>query len=318
MVAETNPNHTSMITGAFPERHGIVGNAFATPGAGAERGFLPGLARAAPRSQTTGESPSCLEAETVFTDLERKLRRPALHDRTDHGQGQARAALRDRIRQPGDLRRRLRVGALRRPCAPTATPTSPTNPVSGYAANDAIVMDEVIRTTREGVADAGSQRRPASPSPTSRRSTRPGTPSAAPATPTARRSAAADAELERFVANQQRARHLAPDGDDRDLRPLDGRHAPAREGLARDGADGRGHPRLRVPDRRQRRRRPHLPPGPVAARRRRRAEGDARRAHRLALDPGGPLPRSERRGRRRRPHDRLRHSVLGPRRRARG
>ena len=51
MVAETNPNHSSMITGAFPERHGIVGNAFATPGAGAERGFLPGLAGRAPRSR---------------------------------------------------------------------------------------------------------------------------------------------------------------------------------------------------------------------------------------------------------------------------
>ena len=35
MVAETNPNHASMITGAYPSTHGIVGNAFATPGAGA-------------------------------------------------------------------------------------------------------------------------------------------------------------------------------------------------------------------------------------------------------------------------------------------
>ncbi len=41
MVAETNPNHTSMITGAYPSRHGIVGNEFATYGAGANENSCP-------------------------------------------------------------------------------------------------------------------------------------------------------------------------------------------------------------------------------------------------------------------------------------
>ena len=36
----------------------------------------------------------------------------------------------------------------------------PTNPVTGYAADDSIVMDEVIRTTREKVRDAGTRSRP--------------------------------------------------------------------------------------------------------------------------------------------------------------
>ena len=82
-------------------------------------------------------------------------------------------------------------------------PEVATNPISGYAANDAIVMDEVIRTTREGVADAGSQRRP--------RFTFANFPAVDTAGHTFGRTsaaydetvAAADAELERFVANQR-------------------------------------------------------------------------------------------------------------------
>ena len=41
MVAETNPNHTAMITGAFPERSGITGNAFAVYGATADDDSCP-------------------------------------------------------------------------------------------------------------------------------------------------------------------------------------------------------------------------------------------------------------------------------------
>ena len=48
MVAETNPNHTAMATGAFGDRSGIPGNAFAVYGDDAARSSCPGERRRAP------------------------------------------------------------------------------------------------------------------------------------------------------------------------------------------------------------------------------------------------------------------------------
>src|SRR5262249_37564004 len=63
MVAETNPNHVAMATGAYGETSGIPGNAFAVrePSDGTS---CPSSERAgAAPVATTGESPSCLRAE---------------------------------------------------------------------------------------------------------------------------------------------------------------------------------------------------------------------------------------------------------------
>ena len=72
MVAETNPNHSSMITGAYPERHGIVGNAFASPGAGADEDSCPAEPGRPLAVATSGESPGCLRCRTASTALERR------------------------------------------------------------------------------------------------------------------------------------------------------------------------------------------------------------------------------------------------------
>ena len=59
MAAETNPNHTSMITGAFPETHGIVGNAFATPGTGPDDDPAPPPPAVRPLSPQVRTRPAC-------------------------------------------------------------------------------------------------------------------------------------------------------------------------------------------------------------------------------------------------------------------
>ena len=157
MVAETNPNHTSMITGAYPETHGITGNAFATPGAGADDDSCPAKA-GGPPTVTSGESPTCVQAENAFTALERqapdnrfttafvtgkpKLARLFASEEVEPGTYDA-----DYIWAPCDDEERF--------CHPDV----PTDPISGYSSSVS-VMDEVIRTTREGIGDEGVQRKP--------------------------------------------------------------------------------------------------------------------------------------------------------------
>lgn len=157
MVAETNPNHSSMITGAYPERHGIVGNAFATPGAGTDEDSCP-ASPGGPPAVTSGESPSCLRAETAFTALERQSDR-RYTTALIMGKDKLARLFSTQAVNPGTYD----ADHIWAPCddpAPYCDPDVPTNPISGYAADDAVVMDELIRTTREGVEDAGRMRRP--------------------------------------------------------------------------------------------------------------------------------------------------------------
>lgn len=158
MVSETNPNHSSMMTGAFPERHGIVGNAFAAPGAGADEDSCPDAPAGGP-VQTTGESPSCLEAETAFTALERNYPDRRFRTALIMGKDKLARLFTTEVVNPGTYD----VDYAWSPCDDAfeyCDPEAPTNPISGYAADDIVVMDEVIRTAREGIGDAGFQRRP--------------------------------------------------------------------------------------------------------------------------------------------------------------
>ena len=158
MVAETNPNHSSMITGAYPATHGIVGNAFATPGAGADEDSCP-AAPGGPPVVTSGESPSCLKAETAFTSLERSAADKRYTTALIMGKDKLARLFATDYAHPGTYDPDYAWSPCDDPAA-YCDPDAPTNPVSGYAANDSIVMDEVIRTTQEGVEDAGKLRRP--------------------------------------------------------------------------------------------------------------------------------------------------------------
>lgn len=158
MVAETNPNHTSMITGAYPRTHGITGNAFATYGSAAD-GFCPRRYNPSARPvATTGESPACLQAETVFETLERQLPEYKATTALIMGKPKLARLFATRNQNPGGYD----PDYIWSPCDDDEPYCEevPTNPINGYAESDSIVMDEVIRTTREGVSDGRRARVP--------------------------------------------------------------------------------------------------------------------------------------------------------------
>ena len=154
MVAETNPNHVAMATGAYGEVSGIPGNAFAVHGA-TDGGTLPG-----------GDEP---------VDAAAGDRRPepgaACAPRRSSGRSSAAA--------PGSSPRGSSASPSSRASSPGAatagatTPTTcgrracrrattrrtasrcPRRPNDGYSLNDSDVMDEVLRTVREGVRGDG-------------------------------------------------------------------------------------------------------------------------------------------------------------------
>jgi ectonucleotide pyrophosphatase/phosphodiesterase family member 5 len=88
MVAETTPNHVSILTGMRPDRHGMPGNS------------VPGRAEFNPR---VGDNPRYLRADSLFTLLRRQapdlktasvtskvyLEHMSFHDRTGDGQADA-------------------------------------------------------------------------------------------------------------------------------------------------------------------------------------------------------------------------------------
>ena len=155
LIAETNPNHLAMMSGAYGDESGIPGNAFALysplenedsckPTGAVDEGKRP--------SPTSGENANCPIAQTVF-DAIRKQGNP---------DGLLTAAI---FGKPKLGRIFAAAGAdhLWAPCASGDDDDSycgsvPTNPVSGYAVDDRSVMDEVIRSMNEGVGEA--KRRP--------------------------------------------------------------------------------------------------------------------------------------------------------------
>lgn len=160
--AETNPNHTAMVTGARPGRSGIAANAFAL--------YAPLLNEdtceaAGPfdfsmaPTTTSGESPTCPQAETIFESVKRQARRR--HPVTSVIMGKP------KLGRIFDVTYRGRRAAdyIWAPCDSTPEDDSycesvPTNPVTGYAADDSIVMDQVIENAETGVMVRGKTRRP--------------------------------------------------------------------------------------------------------------------------------------------------------------
>jgi phosphonoacetate hydrolase len=155
MIAETNPNHVAMMTGAYGNASGLPGNAFAiyAPLASEDSCQTTGpVDETRLPSVTSGESSGCLLAETVFGAIRRQGNPDGLLTAAVLGKPKL-----GRIFAGGD------VDHLWAPCSSGADDDSycgqvATNPVTGYAIDDRTVMDEVLRTIREGIGPA--KRRP--------------------------------------------------------------------------------------------------------------------------------------------------------------
>ncbi len=158
MVAQTNPNHTAMITGAYPSSSGITGNEFAVYGRPADEDSCPEgpLDPAGEPFATSGENVNCVQVPNMFETVER--RKQSQHITTAMIMGKPKLARLFATRNVGDGYDADHIWA---PCddEPYCADV-PTNPASGYALSDEIVMDEVLRTVKQGVADKGRPRTP--------------------------------------------------------------------------------------------------------------------------------------------------------------
>lgn len=177
-VAETNPNHTAMATGAYGDTSGIPGNEFALygqpvaepeePSLGADTGVpagdscvIPGGPdETKPPVTTSGESAGCLTAETFFQTVEARADRDELVTAGIFGKPKLARIFSGRRLDP----RRYDADYLWTPCAPLPGSGDsppyceagvPARPTDSYALDDSDVMDEVLRTVREGVRGDG-------------------------------------------------------------------------------------------------------------------------------------------------------------------
>ncbi len=161
--AETNPNHTAMMSGAYPGSSGVAANAFAlyaplasedscAPTGPFDFSVLP--------TETSGESPTCPDAELVFEAIRRQGNPDRLVSAAIFGKPKL-----GRIFAGTEFRADRRdADYLWAPCSEGSDDDSycgdvPVNPISGYAVDDAAVMDVVLESA-DGVAVGSRSRRP--------------------------------------------------------------------------------------------------------------------------------------------------------------
>lgn len=164
IVSETNPNHVAMMTGAYGGGSGVIANAYAlyAPLENEDSCKATGPVDSSKRpTETTGENANCLLAQTVFEAIGRQGNPDELVTAAVFGKPKL-----------GRLFAGKRVNLARRdvdylwaPCS--AGPEDddycesiPTNPATGYALDDATVMDRVLRTVTDGVVTGDRTRRP--------------------------------------------------------------------------------------------------------------------------------------------------------------
>ena len=164
MPAETNPNHVAMMTGAYGGASGIPANAFALyaslPNEDSCAATGPFDFARAP-TPTSGEDATCLLAETTFAAIKRQGDPDALVTAAILGKPKLGRIFANRTVDP----ERLDVDHLWAPCSSGADDDAycgdaPTNPATGYAIDDTVVMDEVLRVADEGVLEDGRIKRP--------------------------------------------------------------------------------------------------------------------------------------------------------------
>ena len=163
LPAETNPNHTAMMSGSPPGQSGIPSNQFALYAPLANEDSCartgPFNLRALPTS-TSGENDNCPQAQFIFEAVKRqgagrRIRTAAIFGKPKLG-----------LIFGGENVRRGRHDAdfLWAPCDDGEADDDycedvPTNPITGYAFDDATVMDQVIETIDQGIGP-GPKRRP--------------------------------------------------------------------------------------------------------------------------------------------------------------
>jgi hypothetical protein len=180
MVAETNPNHLAMASGAYGNNSGIPGNSFAvyTPTANKDSCAPTGpvdLTKAP--TVVSGENANCVNVETFFQAAEsqanpREITTAGIFGKPKLGRIFASRAV--------DGNKSFDADFLFAPCQGSGGPGPdsgdssggssggnpsycrpvPTNPATGTARDDAVIMDEVLRTVREGVPADGQTKRP--------------------------------------------------------------------------------------------------------------------------------------------------------------
>jgi Type I phosphodiesterase / nucleotide pyrophosphatase len=158
MVAETNPNHIAMATGAYTDKTGIPGNSFAVYGTPADAESCPTgpVDESQPSTQTSGLNPECLRVPTMFESVERSAQRDSIVTAGIFGKPKLARIFSGRKADPG----RYDADYLWTPCGDGSTADYcksgvPARPGDAYAQNDADVMSEVMRTVREGVPGDG-------------------------------------------------------------------------------------------------------------------------------------------------------------------
>lgn len=149
MVAETNPNHTAMITGAYGATSGIPGNAFALYAPLENEDSChpvgPQDFSKAP-SITSGENANCILAETMFAALKRQT---GTRFSSAFATGKPKLGRlysgRTRSNDKSD------ADVIFAPCSGDDLPGESSycsgvtlNPISGYALDDATVMNAVL------------------------------------------------------------------------------------------------------------------------------------------------------------------------------
>lgn len=153
--AETNPNHTAMMSGAYPGRSGIPGNAFAlyAPLVDEDTCETTGpFDFRSPPNETSGENRTCALAEFTFEAIRRQGNPNGVFTAGIFGKPKLGRIFAGENFQPG-----MRdVDYLWAPCSSGPDDDEycadvPTNPITGYAIDDNTVMDAVIESITDGV-----------------------------------------------------------------------------------------------------------------------------------------------------------------------
>ncbi len=148
--AETNPNHTAMMSGAYPGSSGIAANSFAiyAPLANEDTCATTGPPdlRALP-TETSGESSTCPEAEMVFEAIKEQGNPDRLATAAVFGKPKLGLIFSGENFAPGERD----VDYLWAPCSSGPEDDEycadvPVNPISSYAVDDKTVMDAVLNT----------------------------------------------------------------------------------------------------------------------------------------------------------------------------
>ncbi len=158
MVAETNPNHTAMITGAYGDTSGIPANGFALYGNGASSVDGCPLTTRGDGPTKAGLAPGCVQAQTFFQSTATKSVRNRITSAAIMGKPKL-ATLYSAKRS----KKKYAADYLWTPCTTSSKPDycgkAPTNS-SGYA-DDKHTMDTVLKTVRNGVkAEGGKRKKP--------------------------------------------------------------------------------------------------------------------------------------------------------------